>query len=50
MFLGGNLNAIIAAAVGGALSAITLVSGVNAYTGGDADPVSSQDLYSYSDE
>jgi len=49
LFLGGNLNTIIAAAVGGLLSVVTLVAGVNSVGTGADNPAKASDLYTYAD-
>ncbi|WP_264674361.1 hypothetical protein [Nocardioides dongkuii] len=44
------MNFIISALVGGVVAGVALVGGVQAYQGGDPEPVSDEVLYSYSDQ
>jgi hypothetical protein len=43
------MTTIIAAAVGGLLSVVTLVAGVNAVGTGADDPAKASELYTYAD-
>jgi len=49
LFLGGNVNTIIAAAVGGILSVVTMFVGVSTYNTGADNPAKAADLYTYAD-
>lgn len=44
------MNFIISGVVGAVLSSVVLIGGVQAYQGGDPEPLSEDDLYSYSDQ
>lgn len=44
------MNFAISAVVGGLLSSVVLIGGVQAYQGGDPKPLSEDQLYSYSDQ
>lgn len=43
------MNIIIAAVVGGLLSVVALLGGVNAASGGSDNPAKASDLYTYAD-
>lgn len=44
------MNLLISGIVGAVLSSVVLIGGVQAYSGGDPEPLSEEQLYSYSDE